>query len=136
MEVVHQSLQSIDTQIKEVLGHFPKIALVFGLTQEGISRDLRRLLLLIRHVLPCPDVWNVIEKGQAAEAPDPLESDQLRHGRALADATEQRGLVPVTTRRASCTTQEKSLHPENAKNDRWQSSHRGDQQACSRGYAR
>jgi hypothetical protein len=37
------------------------IALMFGLTQCDISRDLRRLLLLIRAVLACPEVWDAVE---------------------------------------------------------------------------
>lgn len=88
--------QSLVQRVVAVLAylrlHVPQlvIALMFGLTQYGISRDLRRLLPLIRNVLPCPEVWNVIEEGQALEDPEPLASDQLRDGRALVDATEQR----------------------------------------------
>ncbi|MFU8787944.1 MAG: transposase family protein [Methylobacter sp.] len=41
--------------------HVPQlvIALMFGLTQSDISRDLRRLLPLIIDVLPCPEVWEI-----------------------------------------------------------------------------
>lgn len=88
--------QSLVQRVVAVLAylrlHVPQIviALMFGVTQYGISRDLRRLLPLVRNVLPCPEVWNVIEEEQAAEALEPLASDQLRDGRALVDATEQR----------------------------------------------
>jgi len=72
--------------------HVPQmvIALMFGLTQYGISRDLRRLLPLIRDVLPCPEVWDVVEGDRALKDPVPLSSEQLRDGHALVDATEQR----------------------------------------------
>lgn len=36
------------------------IATMFGLQQYEISRDLRRLLPLIRDVLPCPEIWDRI----------------------------------------------------------------------------
>src|SRR5664280_1763664 len=60
--------------------HVPQmvIALMFGLTQYGISRDLRRLLPLIRDVLPCPEVWDVVEGDRALKDPVPLSSEQLR----------------------------------------------------------
>jgi hypothetical protein len=72
--------------------HVPQvvIALMFGLTQCDISRDPRRLLPLIRAVLPCPEVWDVVEEDQALKDPVPLSSEQLTDGRALVDATEQR----------------------------------------------
>jgi len=37
------------------------VALMYGTTQSDISRDLRRLLPLIRQVLPSPEVWQEIE---------------------------------------------------------------------------
>ena len=72
--------------------HVPQvvIALMFGLMQCDISRDLRRLLPLIRAVLPCPEVWDVVEEDQALKNPVPLSSEPLTDGRALVDATEQR----------------------------------------------
>lgn len=88
--------QSLAQRAVAVLGylrlHVPQmvIALMFGLTQYGISRDLRRLLPLIRDVLPCPEVWNVVKEEQALKYPVPLSSEQLMDGRALVDATEQR----------------------------------------------
>lgn len=72
--------------------HVPQgvIALMFGLTQFDISRDLRRLLPLIRAVLPCPEVWEVVKDGQRLRDTEPLALEQLMDGRALVDATEQR----------------------------------------------
>jgi hypothetical protein len=47
--------------------HVPQtvVAILLGLTQSDISRDLRRLLPLIRTVLPCPEVWQVVEDDQS-----------------------------------------------------------------------
>lgn len=72
--------------------HVPQtvVALMFGLTQSDISRDLRRLLPLIRTVLPCPEVWEVIEDDQAVSELSQVTPEQLTDGRALVDATEQR----------------------------------------------
>jgi len=72
--------------------HVPQvvIALMFGLTQCDISRDLRRLLPLIRVVLPCPEIWDIVEEGQALKDPVSLLSEPLIGGRVLVDATEQR----------------------------------------------
>ena len=58
---------------------------MFGLQQYEISRDLRRLLPLIRDVLPCPELWEVNAHDFTAMLPEPLED-----GLALIDATEQR----------------------------------------------
>jgi hypothetical protein len=60
------------------------IATMFGLQQCEISRDLRRLLPLIRDVLPCPEVWEVHDDFEV------MLSQQLEDGQALIDATEQR----------------------------------------------
>lgn len=72
--------------------HVPQtvVALLFGMTQCDLSRDLRRLMPLIQWVLPCPEVWQVIEEGQTLSQPEPLTLEQLTDGRALVDATEQR----------------------------------------------
>jgi len=55
-----------------------------------ISRDLRRLLPLIRTALPCPEVWEVIEDAQSVSNVPQVTPEQLTDGRALVDATEQR----------------------------------------------
>jgi hypothetical protein len=72
--------------------HIPQlaIALMFGLTQCDISRDLRRLLPLITAILPCPVVW---EMAAGRDAPEELvvpTSEELPGGRVLVDATGQR----------------------------------------------
>jgi hypothetical protein len=72
--------------------HAPQtvVGLMLGLTQWDISRDLRRLLPLIRTVLPCPEVWKVMEDTQPLKELRQVTSEQLTDGRALVDATEQR----------------------------------------------
>lgn len=72
--------------------HVPQtvVALLFGMTQCDLSRDLRRLMPLIQLVLPCPELWKVIEEGQTLSQPESLTLEQLTDGRALVDATEQR----------------------------------------------
>lgn len=69
--------------------HIPQlaIALMFGLTQCDISRDLRRLLPLIIAILPCPVVWYVGDVPEGLVVPP---SGELPGGRVLIDATEQR----------------------------------------------
>jgi hypothetical protein len=71
--------------------HMPQlvVALLFGMTQCDISRDLRRLMPLLQVVLPCPEVWKVLEE-EPVSPPKPLTLEQLTDGRALVDATEQR----------------------------------------------
>lgn len=76
--------------------HVPQlvIALMFGLKQCDISRDLRRLLPLIIAVLPCPEVWGVVKNDSEPEALTILLLEQLADERVLVDATEQRVLRP------------------------------------------
>jgi hypothetical protein len=88
-----QSLAQRTTAVLAYLRlHVPQgtIALMFGLTQCDISRDLRRLLPLIQSVVPCPEVWEVVEDSQPLRDPVPLTLEQLTDGHALVDATEQR----------------------------------------------
>lgn len=68
--------------------HMPQesVALMYGVTQSDISRDLRRLLPLIKQVLPSPQVWQEIADVTAA---DVLRLEQLADGKAIVDATEQ-----------------------------------------------
>jgi hypothetical protein len=72
--------------------HVPQlvIALMFGLTQCDISRDLRRLLPLINSILPCPEVWEITKNNQESKELVVLLPEQLANGLALVDATEQR----------------------------------------------
>jgi hypothetical protein len=60
-----------------------------GATQPDVSRELRRLLPLIKQVSPSPEVWQIVEEGQALTEAEVLEMEQLLDDRALVDATEQ-----------------------------------------------
>ena len=72
--------------------HIPQeaVAQLYGATQTDVSRELRRLLPVLREVLPAPEVWEVIEAGEPLPEVDRLELADLADGRALIDATEQR----------------------------------------------
>jgi hypothetical protein len=71
--------------------HVPQktVACLFGGTQSDISRDLRRLLPLLRQVLPVPEIWEKVEEGEALAEGQILELEQLADRRAIVDATEQ-----------------------------------------------
>ena len=51
-----------------------QIAMLFGGTQSMLSRDLRRLLPLLKEVLAVPEVWEVVE---GEEKPELSEEDKL-----------------------------------------------------------
>ena len=73
------------------------IALMFGLTQCDISRDLRRLLPLIIAVLPCPEVWGIVKETEERDNLVTLLYEQrsgVADGHVLVDATEQRVFRP------------------------------------------
>jgi hypothetical protein len=54
------------------------IAMMYGMTQPDISRDLRRILPVIQSVLPCPQVWKILESAeQALEPAEKLETSAL-----------------------------------------------------------
>ncbi len=63
-------------------------------TQPDVSRELRRLLPLIKQVLPCPDVWEMVEEGEELSEEELLKLEQLVDGRVLIDATEQQVYRP------------------------------------------
>ena len=63
-------------------------------TQPDVSRELRRLLPLMKQVLPCPEVWEMIEEGEELTAAELLELEQLSDGLVLIDATEQQVYRP------------------------------------------
>lgn len=65
------------------------IALMYGMTQSDLSRDLRRVLPAIQKALPCPAVWKIVEEGQEMAQSDMLELEATAQ-RVLVDATEQR----------------------------------------------
>lgn len=69
-------------------------AALFGGTQVDVSRDLRRLLPLMEAVLPCPEVWEMIEEGQPLSEAEVLKLTELADARAIADATEQQVYRP------------------------------------------
>ena len=65
------------------------VALMYGTTQSDISRDLRRLLPLIRQVLPSPEVWQEIEDAKQLTEIDVVHLEQLSDRKVIVDATEQ-----------------------------------------------
>jgi len=77
--------------------HVPQmaIALMYGMTQPDVSRDLRRLLPAIQKALPCPQVWQVLESGQDLNEQMCLRLQELADVRVLVDATEQRVSRPT-----------------------------------------
>lgn len=72
--------------------HIPQeaVARLYGATQTDVSRELRRLLPVLRDALPSPQVWEVIEAGEPLTEAARLELADLADQRALIDATEQR----------------------------------------------
>ena len=65
------------------------VAKFFGAAQSDVSRDLRRLLPLLKQVLPCPEVWELVEAEQALTEAELLKLTALTDGQVLIDATEQ-----------------------------------------------
>ena len=63
-------------------------------TQSDVSRELRRLLPLLKEVLPCPEVWEMVEAGAALSEAEVLALEQLADGLVLIDATEQQVYRP------------------------------------------
>jgi hypothetical protein len=72
--------------------HIPQaaVAALYGATQSDVSRELRRLLPLIREVLPSPVVWQVMAEEVDLPAGEQVPVAQIAQGRVLVDATEQR----------------------------------------------
>jgi hypothetical protein len=65
------------------------VAKFFGATQSDVSRELRRLLPLLKQVLPCPEVWDLVEAEQPLTEEQLLKLTDLADGQVLIDATEQ-----------------------------------------------
>jgi len=63
-------------------------------TQTDVSRQMRRLLPLMKQVLPCPEVWEMVEEGAELSPTELLELEQLADGLVLIDATEQQVYRP------------------------------------------
>jgi hypothetical protein len=59
--------------------HAPQmaVALMYGMTQTDISRDLRRVLPAIQKALPCPQVWKALESGQELSETAKLTLEEL-----------------------------------------------------------
>ena len=50
--------------------HTPQmvIAWLYGMTQTDVSRDLQRVLPALQAVLPCPQIWKIMESEQTVAA--------------------------------------------------------------------
>ena len=72
--------------------HIPQaaVAALYGATQSDVSRELRRLLPLLRERLPSPVVWRVVAEDEPLPEAAQVPSAQIAEGRVLVDATEQR----------------------------------------------
>jgi hypothetical protein len=70
--------------------HLPQtvVGMLFGVGQEDVSRDLRRIVPVLQPCLPCPVVW-AADPPASAEPPTPLALALFSQQRALVDATEQ-----------------------------------------------
>lgn len=97
--------------------HLPQavVAKLFGASQADVSRELRRLLPLLKQVLPVPEVWQLVEAEDELSQAEGLALAELADGQVLVDATEQ----PVYRSQDSLTRKEhysgkKTVHPENS----------------------
>lgn len=77
--------------------HIPQLAvacLYKDATHPDVSRELRRLLPLMKQVLPCPAVWEMVDASAELSEAEVLALAQLADGRVLIDATEQQVYRP------------------------------------------
>lgn len=87
--------QPLATRMAVVLAymrlHIPQavVAMLFGVTQTDVSRELRRIPPMLRLVLPVPEVWELVGEGEALPAEAVIASSEVADGRVLVDATEQ-----------------------------------------------
>ncbi len=65
------------------------VACLYGATQSDVSRELRRLLPLLKEVLPAPEVWKQVGEEIILTEEELLSLEQLSDGQVLFDATEQ-----------------------------------------------
>ena len=119
--------------------HIPQeaVAQLYGATQADVSRELRRLLPVIQHALPCPAVWERVAEGAAVPPEQCLELEQLSEGRALIDATEQRVSRPTDSeQRQAQYSGKKKLHAQDPTRDGRRTPYYGDQRSRARQAAR
>jgi len=94
------------------------VAKLFGSTQSDVSRDLRRLLPLLKQVLPSPDLWEMVETDQALTEADQLKLADLVAGQVLADAAEQQGYrAQDSATRKAYYSGKKDVYPQYPKGD-------------------
>ncbi len=76
--------------------HIPQaaVAALYGATQADVSRELRRLLPLIRALLPSPALWRIVAEGEEVPAAEQVVHAPGAPERVLVDATEQRVARP------------------------------------------
>jgi hypothetical protein len=119
--------------------HIPQeaVAQLYGATQADVSRELRRLLPVIQHALPCPAVWERVAEGADLSPEQCLELEQLTDRRALIDATEQRISRPTESpTRQEYYSGKKKLHAQDPTRDGRRTSYSGNQRSRARQAAR
>lgn len=90
------------------------VAKFFGASQSDVSRELRRLGPLLKQVLPCPEVWDLVQSEQALTEAQRLKLSDLADDQVLIDATE-----PLIYRsKDSATRKAARQHVPGAKNDK------------------
>lgn len=93
--------------------HVPQqtVAALYGCSQWDVSRDLRRLLPLLRQVVPCPQIWTREQPAGEGEAEGSMEYEQGVDARVLVDATEQRISRPTNDEeQRACYSGKKKQH--------------------------
>ncbi len=77
--------------------HIPQrsvAALIKGVKQYTVSRELRRVLPLLKRFLPVPALWEVLEEGQASSQGNSISASQIPDDIVLIDAMEQQVYRP------------------------------------------
>ncbi len=64
-------------------------ALLYGLKQIDVSRQIRQILPLLTELLPTPEVWNKLDTERPLTEDEMLEISELSDGQVIIDATEQ-----------------------------------------------
>jgi hypothetical protein len=96
------------------------VAKFFGASQSDVSRELRRLGPLLKQVLPCPEVWELVETEPPLSEAQRLKLSELADGQVLIDATEQQVYrsQDSATRKADYSGK-KTVYSQNSICDRW-----------------